>query len=303
MSSSPALIFPIISGDDFVKSGDGTFSAPVKLKLGENMRNVRNYTPTDSQLDGIKTAGGRNYGDGNFYIHSKERGYNFDDFLGDFQGVLQRNRNRDHLGAGGQLDSPPHSPNSSIQSNQNASPPFNAPPGFSDAFPPSSSDSENDSDDPLALTDKEDPFDYLAHALSQLPHRHLTARPKRQVNGNTGNRQWMRDLPRWTNTRSGKLWTANPTCEWLVHAGSTGAKSMATPESLPVTRLDGSQKATHNGKESISMSSMRPSHTKTPSECKAPVTIHLWHNHPLSHVRWQLRKANSSRLRGCQLGR
>jgi hypothetical protein len=64
------------------------------------MRNVRNYTPANSQLDSIKTAGGRNSGDGNFYIHSKERGYNFDDFLGDFHGVLQRNRNREHLGGG-----------------------------------------------------------------------------------------------------------------------------------------------------------------------------------------------------------
>jgi hypothetical protein len=131
---------------------------------------VRNCTTTNFQLDSIKTAGSRNYGDGNFYIHSKERGYNFDDFLGDFDSVLQRNRNWDHLGAGGQHHTPPHSPNSSVHSNQNASPPFNASPGISDAPPPTSSDSEDnsdtDSDDPLALTDTEDPFNYLAHALT-----------------------------------------------------------------------------------------------------------------------------------------
>jgi hypothetical protein len=101
------------------------------------MRNVRNFTPADS----IKTAGSRNYGDGNFYIHSKERGCNFDDFL-----------------------------NPSLQSSQNASPPFNVSPGISDASPPISSDSgnnsDNDPDDPLALTDTKDPFNYLAHALT-----------------------------------------------------------------------------------------------------------------------------------------
>jgi hypothetical protein len=160
----------INTGDNFVKSGDGTYSAPIKLKLGDDMLDVRDYAPTDSQLDSIKTAGGRNSGDGNFYIHSKERGYNFDDFLGDFQGVLQRNRHRDHLGAGGQLHTPPHSPNPSVQSSHNASPPFNASSGISDASPPISSDSEhnseNDSDDPLALTDTDDPFNYLAHALT-----------------------------------------------------------------------------------------------------------------------------------------
>jgi hypothetical protein len=107
-------IFPMISGDDLVKSGDGTYSAPIDLKLGDNMRNVRDYTPANSQLDGIKTAGGRNCGDGKFDIHSKERGYNFDDFLGDFHGVLQRNRNREHLGTGGQHHTPLHSPPHSL---------------------------------------------------------------------------------------------------------------------------------------------------------------------------------------------
>jgi hypothetical protein len=121
------------------------------------MRDVWNYIPTNSQLDNIKTAGGRNSGDGNFYIRSKERSYNFDNFLGDFHGVLQRNRNRDHLGAGGQHHTPPHSPNSSVQSTQNASPPTSS---------NSENNSDTDSDDPLALTDTEDPFRYLSHALT-----------------------------------------------------------------------------------------------------------------------------------------
>jgi hypothetical protein len=121
------------------------------------MRDVWNYIPTNSQLDSIKTAGGRNSGDGNFYIRSKERSYNFDNFLGDFHGVLQRNRNRDHLGAGGQHHTPPHSPNSSVQSTQNASPPTSS---------NSENNSDTDSDDPLALTDTEDPFRYLSHALT-----------------------------------------------------------------------------------------------------------------------------------------
>jgi hypothetical protein len=29
------VVFPITSGDDFVKSGDGTYSAPIDLKLGD----------------------------------------------------------------------------------------------------------------------------------------------------------------------------------------------------------------------------------------------------------------------------
>jgi hypothetical protein len=37
------------------------------------MHIVWDYTPTSPQPNSVKTAGGRNYGDGNFYIHSKDQ--------------------------------------------------------------------------------------------------------------------------------------------------------------------------------------------------------------------------------------
>jgi hypothetical protein len=62
----------------------------------------------------------------------------------------------------GQQRTPPQSPGSSVQ---DASPPISeaSSPPISDN---SESDSESNSDDPLALTDTEDPFNYLAHALT-----------------------------------------------------------------------------------------------------------------------------------------
>jgi hypothetical protein len=132
----------------------------MNTKLRGKMPDYTTYVPTNCQPNSIKTADGRNYGDGNFYIQSKEQNYNFNDFLGDFRGILERNRlhpHQDHLGAGGQHHTPPHSPDSPVQSIQNASPPITS---------DSENNSETDSDDPLALTDAEDPFNYLAHALT-----------------------------------------------------------------------------------------------------------------------------------------
>jgi hypothetical protein len=105
-----------------------------------------------------------------------------------------------------------------------------------------------------------------SHTHSLHLHRCLTGRPKHRANGNIGNRQWLRNSPRWTNTRSGKSGTANPTCEWLEHAGSTRARLMATPGCPPATRLDGLLKVTRNEKELTSMISMVQSCTRTPSE-------------------------------------
>jgi hypothetical protein len=151
------VIFPIISGDDFQNSGDDTFSARIDLSKSHKVSDQTDNVSTNFQPDSIKTAARKISGDGIFYIQSKERNYNFDDFLGDFRGVLERNRHhaaQDHFGVGGHQHTPPQSPDSSVQ---NASPPISS---------DSESDSVTSSDDPLALTDTEDPFSYLAHALT-----------------------------------------------------------------------------------------------------------------------------------------
>jgi hypothetical protein len=203
------VIFPINSGDDFVNSGDGTFSAPIKLSLRGRVPGHTDDISTKLQPDSINTAARKISGDGNFYIQAKDRTYNFDDFLGDFHGMLQRNRNPELLGAGGG--------NNELLRLRVLIHPFKMRPHQfrmrPHLFPATQNRTPKTTRTTLLPSQTPKTHSTIWRTHSQLPHRPLIARPKHRVNGNTGNRQWMRNSQKWTNTKSGKLWTANPTCK------------------------------------------------------------------------------------------
>jgi hypothetical protein len=150
------------------------------------MRDVRTYDLTNSQLDSIKTAGGRISGDGNFYIHSKEGATTLTTFLAIFMVFYNATGIGKTSARGGniilRLTVPiPRYNQVKMRSRQF----LRMRPQEFQMRPhlfPATQRTREPTRTTLSHSQTRRTHSTTLHTLSQLPHHHLTARPKRQAN-------------------------------------------------------------------------------------------------------------------------